>query len=523
VKVFMLGWEFPPVVSGGLGVACYGLVKALNAAGTDVLFLLPRPASAKNGRERQKTREVHVASPHAVHNAVERAHEHAHHPPLEPHHHAPPPSQPAEPHRRSERVYESGPLSESHIETDALEHHRFQRVTFVPLDSPLTPYQGESQYQRMIVEEVVEEKPVKRWEKRFERHAGQWIERIIEDPPADSAPPPPPPPPKRYLEGFANPPPVVGGANGYAGDLFSETDRYARLALSVAKGESFDIVHAHEWMTFEAAMAVAAESGKPLVVQIHSTEMDRAGYSANPRIIEAEREGMLAADRVIAVSQRTKDLLVEKYGIPAAKISVIHNAPADMPQSPAAPPPRAHKPTVLFLGRLVRHKGPDYFLRAAQRVLAVEADIRFVLAGQGDMLPELKQLAADLGIRRSVTFTGHLNKKRAAELFACAALYVMPSVSEPFGIASLDALSHDVPVIISRQSGVAEVLKHVLKVDFWDTDELANKILAILRHPPLATTLRTNGRHESRQFTWPTAANEVLDLYHSLMPTAPAP
>jgi glycosyltransferase involved in cell wall biosynthesis len=310
--------------------------------------------------------------------------------------------------------------------------------------------------------------------------------------------------------------------SAYAGDLFSETDRYARLALAVAKGESFDVVHAHDWMTFEAAMAVAAASGRPLVIQIHSTELDRAGVNANGRIMELERQGMVAADRVVAVSYRTKTQLIEKYGIDPRKIEVVYNAtdiPASHAQTPHAPLRKKQK-TVLFLGRLTQQKGPDYFLRAAQKVLSVEPDVKFVVAGKGDLLDDLKELAHDLGIKRKVVFTGFLKKDPIEKAFRSADLYVMPSLSEPFGIAPLEALAHDVPVIISKQSGVAEVLKHVLKVDFWDTDELANKILAVLHHPPLAETLRERGQEEVRQLSWDDSARRIAEVYDEL--AAPA-
>jgi glycosyltransferase involved in cell wall biosynthesis len=520
VKVFMLGWEFPPVISGGLGVACYGLVKALNASGVDVMFVLPRPASrapgggARAGREIEKVREVEMAPPAAVQEAVEKAVEHgAAGAAMEStaDEGAPPP---ATPRTRIERVQRGGREEERWVEVEGTEEERLQRVTFVPVDSPLVPYQGAEQYQRMVVEELVHHKPVKRWEKRFERVGGEWVEHVVEEP---VEPPAPRPAPKRYLEGFAQPPAAVAGEPGtaYGGDLFTETERYARLALSVAKGERFDVVHAHDWMTFEAGMAVAAAAGKPLVVQIHSTEIDRAGMAANQKILEIEREGMLAADRILAVSEKTKSQLVDRYGIDARKIEVVYNA-AGEPPAGAVKKPRVHKRTVLFLGRLARQKGPDYFLRAAQRVLALEGDVRFIVAGQGEMLGELKKLAGELGIRRQVTFTGFVDKKRAAEVFGAASVYVMPSVSEPFGIAPLEALSQDVPVIISRQSGVAEVLKHVLKVDFWDTDELANKILAVLRHPPLAETMSVQGRREAGQFSWAKAAEKVEAVYEKL-------
>ena len=198
---------------------------------------------------------------------------------------------------------------------------------------------------------------------------------------------------------------MVGpAATAYAGDLFSETERYARLALAVARGEKFGVVHAHDWMTFEAAMAVAAASGRPLVVQIHSTELDRAGVNANGRIMEIERQGMTAADRVIAVSYKTKTQLIEKYGIDPRKIEVVYNA-TDVPRAgggresgaaEAPKPLRKRQKTVLFLGRLTQQKGPDYFLRAAQKVLSLEPDVKFVIAGKGDLLDDLKELAGEL-------------------------------------------------------------------------------------------------------------------------------
>jgi len=320
-------------------------------------------------------------------------------------------------------------------------------------------------------------------------------------------------------------PRVVGpAATAYAGDLFSETDRYARLALAVARGEKFGVVHAHDWMTFEAALAVAAATGRPLVVQIHSTELDRAGVNANGRIMELERQGMMAADRVIAVSYKTKTQLIEKYGIDPRKIEVVYNA-TDVPhagggrESAAAGEHKAlrkKQKTVLFLGRLTQQKGPDYFLRAAQKVLSVEPDVKFVIAGKGDLLDDLKELAGELGIKRKVVFTGFLKKDPVSKAFKAADVYVMPSLSEPFGIAPLEALAHDVPVIISKQSGVAEVLRHVLKVDFWDTEDLANKILAVLRHPPLAQTLRERGQEEVRQLSWDDSARRIAEVYEEL-------
>jgi glycosyltransferase involved in cell wall biosynthesis len=271
-------------------------------------------------------------------------------------------------------------------------------------------------------------------------------------------------------------------------------------------------------MTFDAAIAVATASRKPLVLQIHSTELDRAGAQASPRIMEIERRGMLAADRVIAVSYKTKTQLIEKYGIDPQKIEVVYNATDAVVPSTEGPrePLRKKQKTVLFIGRLTQQKGPDYFLRAAQKVLTVMPDVKFVVAGKGDMLDDLKELAEELGIKRKVVFTGFLKKNPLEKAFKSADVYVMPSLSEPFGIAPLEALAHDVPVIISKQTGVAEVLHHVLKVDFWDTEDLASKILAVLRHPPLAQTLRHHGQREVRQLSWDDSARRIAELYEHM-------
>lgn len=493
----MLGWEFPPVVSGGLGVACYGLSKALNGMGTDVLFLLPKPL-AKNGNGNGHHHEPHgmAALSHQTRHvpAVTRL----------------PQSKLAQAVHAAQRPVEKVvPIHEEHEET-------FQRVTFVPVDVLLEPYMTPAQYQRMVVEDVTGKKLRTRWEKFTEHQSisdpGHTAAHHEPDAVAENRSFIEEPTPSKKLPGN------VGGR--YAEDLFLETERYARLALSIAQSETFDVVHAHDWMTFEAATMVAGVSHKPLIVQIHSTEVDRAGENANPRIVEIEKRGMLAAKRVIAVSHRSRNQLIELYKIPAKKIEVVYNggstqttAASDRPFIPTSEP--LHK-TVLFLGRLTQQKGPDYFLRAAKLVLSFEPDVRFLIAGSGDMLDDLKELSEELAIAQNVTFAGFLKRNEVEKTFRSADLYVMPSVSEPFGIAPLEALSYDVPVIISKQSGVAEVLQHVLKVDFWDTEDLANKILAVLRHPSLGVTLREEGQSEVRQLSWKDAAERIVAIYEEL-------
>jgi glycosyltransferase involved in cell wall biosynthesis len=275
-----------------------------------------------------------------------------------------------------------------------------------------------------------------------------------------------------------------------------------------------DVIHAHDWLTYPAAVAAAHALGKPLVVHVHSTEFDRAGSGINQRIYDIERAGCLAADRVIAVSQFTKSVLVRRYAIDPAKIDVVYNG-IDRDASQPAPGTRIESKDkiVLFLGRITMQKGPEYFIAAARRVLSIMPDVKFVLAGAGDMALKMIELANSMGIGRQVLFTGFLKGPDVERIFRMADCYVMPSVSEPFGIAALEAISHDVPVILSKTSGASEVLRHVLKVDFWDTDDMANKILAVLRYPPLATTLREHGTLELRRLTWDDAAAACSRVY----------
>jgi len=307
---------------------------------------------------------------------------------------------------------------------------------------------------------------------------------------------------------------IAGGGAHYKGDLMSQVYRYARLAVEVARTEKFDVIHAHDWMTYIAGAAVAAASGKPLVVHVHSTEFDRSGTNVNQQVYDIERMGMHCAGRVVCVSALTRKICTSRYGVPEDKCTVVYNA-VELPENDdlQMEPIRQSEKIVLFLGRVTMQKGPEYFLRAAKKVIGKFTNVRFVLAGSGDMMTQCIREVADLKLGRYVTFTGFLRGRDVDRIFSMADLYVMPSVSEPFGIAPLEALSHNVPVIISKQSGVSEVLTHVLKVDFWDIDEMANKILAVLRHAPLERTLRQHGSIELRKFAWRDSAVRLKEVY----------
>jgi glycosyltransferase involved in cell wall biosynthesis len=310
----------------------------------------------------------------------------------------------------------------------------------------------------------------------------------------------------------------MGGAGvHYDGDLMGQVHRYASLAQRLARHETFDVVHAHDWMTYPAGMAVADASGKPMIAHVHSTEFDRSGEHPNQDVYDIERKGMARADRVVCVSHLTANIVQHRYGVPKGKIDVVYNAVESNGNGFQMTPIGRNEKIVLFLGRVTMQKGPEYFLKAAKKVVEKYDKVRFVIAGSGDMIRQCIQLAADLRLGRFVTFTGFLQGQDVEKIFQMADLYVMPSVSEPFGIAPLEALSHNVPVIISKQSGVSEVLTHVLKVDFWDTEEMANKILAVLRHEPLQRTLRQQAQFELSKLSWRDSAQKLKDVYARLV------
>ncbi len=300
-----------------------------------------------------------------------------------------------------------------------------------------------------------------------------------------------------------------------AGKFFEAVHRYNKLVVAkvkaVAKSEGrFDFIHAHDWLTMEASMILKEEMGVPLVLTIHSTEYDRSGWlNPNQWFIDIERKGMEKADRIIAVSHFTKRVIVEKYGINPNKISVVHNAVYPIPEG-------KKQEIVLFLGRLTIQKGAEFFLKAARKVLDYEPDVRFVVAGIGDMLPCLIDQAVDLGISNRVIFTGRLTEEEVKHIYGISSVYIMPSVSEPFGITALEAISAGTPTIASKTSGVCETFNNCLKVDFWDTDEIATKIISLLRYESLRTSLAENGKKEIELFTWDNVAGKTIDVYNGI-------
>lgn len=304
--------------------------------------------------------------------------------------------------------------------------------------------------------------------------------------------------------------PKLGDAE-IVGDFFESVYRYNDLIVQKVKGD-YDVIHCHDWLTMKAGIQLKEKLGVPLVVSVHSTEYDRSGWlHPNEWFINIEREGMEKADMVIAVSHFTKKVLIEKYGIPDWKIKVVHNAVYPLESG-------EKKDIVLFLGRLTIQKGPEFFLQAAKRVLDHgEMEPKFVVAGMGDMLPKLIKKAVDLGISQNVIFTGLLTEDEVKHIYQIASVYVMPSVSEPFGITALEAISAGTPCILSKTAGVAEAVANCLRVDFWDTDEMANKIISLLKYDVLHSTLADEGIREMGLFTWEGVANRTVEVYQGVM------
>jgi len=300
----------------------------------------------------------------------------------------------------------------------------------------------------------------------------------------------------------------------YGSDLGREVARFAERVAAMAARLRVDLVHAHDWMTFPAALAAAARLRVPLFLHVHSTEYDRSGEGADPAIAAVERMACERADHVFAVSDYTRGVLVSRYGLDPARVSVVYNAPDAAELPPPLPlGPGARQPWVVFLGRLAFQKGPDHFLRAAAGVARLHPRARFLVCGSGDMRQALQALAAELGITDRVEFRGFLAPGAVERLLARSSLLVMPSVSEPFGLVALEALRAGTPVVLSRQSGVREVIGRSLQVDFWDHARLADQILAVLRLPVLARQLVEEGREQLARLSWDESAQRVAEAY----------
>ena len=476
----MLGWEFPPFIAGGLGTACYGLTRALDRRGHEILFVLPRAVDTSMASH------VRLLTPESLGA------------------------------RRREVVRRAGGagprpfLSFGADEPPVVGVPRpgFSQTKFFEIDagfdSPYRPFVARSagpmeQLRASVNEETIEELLVRA--ARGDRAARGVLGDLGIDPET------------------GEPEEIGGGGPGnYGGDLFGDAHRYARLVGRLAEREEFDVIHAHDWLTYPAGVEARRVSGKPLVVHVHATEFDRSGDHVHQGVYDIERWGMHAADKVVAVSALTKQICSGRYGVPGGKVEVVYNGvDQNGGDVRGGTQIESKDKIVLFLGRITMQKGPEYFIMAAKRVLEVMDNVKFVVAGSGDLALRMIEQAAQLGIGHKVLFTGFLRGADVERVFSLADCYVMPSVSEPFGIAALEAMRSDVPTIISKQSGVSEVLSHALKVDFWDIDEMANKIAAVLKYAPLGATLREHGAMELRGLSWDGAAARCEQVYGSMI------
>jgi glycogen(starch) synthase len=403
MRILMYGWEFPPHNSGGLGIACYGLVKALASEGADVRFVLPR--------------KYPVAS---VPNAT---------------------------------------------------------IVFADETNPLSGEEAQKFASGYMTEDQL----------KFLRSEYPELQ--------------------------------------YGSSMFDEVLRYAALSPLVALGEQPDVIHAHDWLCYPAGLAAKRATGAPLVVHVHATELDRTGFAQpNQNIYDIERRGMHEADKVVTVSEYTKNVVVHHYGVDPEKVEVLYNG-LDEDQLQAGSDIEADMKklrdagwnVVMYAGRLTIQKGVDYYLEAARRVLEYRPHTLFVISGSGDMARQIMDRAAYLGIGDKVLFTGWLRGKELARMYQQADLLVMPSVSEPYGLIPLECLVNGTPVLVSKQSGVSEVLQHALRADFWDTEEMANQIIAILDHPTLRDTLGTEGGKEARAQTWSKVAQRCMMVYKKVV------
>ena len=420
MRVFMLGWEFPPFISGGLGTACYGLTKAMSKLGTEIVFVLPRAGQSS-----------HIK----IHS------------------------------------------TEGYIKTEELSD--FHNVQFKAIVSSLRPYVS-TQIREGSVNEV-KTNLTHTWQSEPSKH-----DEI------------------------------------YSHDIYEQVCRYAGKASQIASTENFDIVHAHDWMTYPAGLEVARLSGKPLVVHVHSTEFDRSGEQANQTVYDIERQGMHKAAHIIAVSNYTKNMTINRYGISPNKVQVVYNGVESNNSVCSQIPLNKSEKIILFLGRITMQKGPEYFIAAAKKVLEKVDNVKFIMAGDGDMTHRMIEYAASLGIGHKILFTRFLRGADVDRAYKMADLYVMPSISEPFGIAPLEAIRNGVPVLISNQSGIAEVLKNAIKTDFWDINQMANKMIAVLKHSALTKTLRENGTIEMENFRWEDSAAKVNSIYKETIACAKA-
>ncbi|MEE4285925.1 MAG: glycosyltransferase family 4 protein [Mariniphaga sp.] len=310
----------------------------------------------------------------------------------------------------------------------------------------------------------------------------------------------------------------INFSGGYGINLMEEIKNYAVVAEIIARKNNFNLIHAHDWLAYPAGIAAKKASGKPLVIHVHATDFDRSGGNVNPTVYAIEREGMEMADKIIAVSNFTRQTIIEKYNIPPEKIVTVYNAVESVTKEYKSNFKKGvNEKLVTFLGRITMQKGPEYFIEAAHLVIKKTDNVRFVMAGSGDKMNEMVERVAQLGMADKFHFTGFLKGDDVNQMFQMTDVFVMPSVSEPFGIVPLEAMQAEVPVIISNQSGVSEILNHAIKIDFWDTYAMADAIYGLITYPALAGFLKKSGKKEVGGLKWQHSARRVQEVYESVL------
>jgi glycogen synthase len=372
------------------------------------------------------------------------------------------------------RLVNAGDI-EVNVSNEIYKEH-WNKISFLEIDSTLMPYTTEEEYFELV--EKFEESKHKTFEKTdFKSQKFEF-------------------------------------SGGYGKNLIDEVKRYALIAATIASQHDFDIIHSHDWLTYYAGIEAKRVSGKPLVVHMHATEFDRSGENVNQAVYEIEKAGMHAADKVVAVSNLTRNIVINRYGVDPEKVVTVHNGVEPNEDNIYLDSKKNVKEKVVtFLGRITYQKGPEYFIEAAYKVLQKDKNVRFVMAGSGDLLPKMIRRVAKLGIADKFHFTGFLKGDDVDKMFGLSDVYVMPSVSEPFGISPLEAMRSNVPVIISKQSGVAEVLKHAIKVDFWDIDAMADAIYGLVHYSSLPNMFKTYGKEEVDNIKWDNAGLKVKEVY----------
>jgi glycogen(starch) synthase len=438
MKILMFTWEFPPFISGGLGMACYGMVRSLLKQGVKVDLVLP-------------TKEMVYF-------------------PLE-----------------NEDDVDMMPV----IYVDKHRQKEFETIQFTNIQEKLD-YIGVTTHPEsyLMLSEITHYLKVLTKDFISEQLALTDQEKLLEE--------------------------VVINLIGDE-DLIKKVQEYTVRAQDIAHLLDFDLIHAHDWLCYPAGMLAKRISGKPLIVHIHATEFDRSGGPGDERIHKIEHAGMMYADRVIAVSQYTAQMIMSRYRIDTGRIKIVHNAFTVQPGLDGKRQRLFMGPTILFLGRITLQKGPDYFLDVAEKVLKVHPEARFIVAGTGDMGRRLLRKSANLKLKNKFLFTGFLNRNQVERILQAADIYVLPSVSEPFGIAPLEAMAYGVTSIISKQSGVAEVVNHAFKIDFWDTDRMADTINYLIENPEICIKMGIDGMKEVNHILWDEAADKIRKVYSSVL------